>query len=583
VNIAEFFVAYAERLGIDTCFSVTGGMAMHFNKAFHDSQKINIIYSHHEQAAVCGAEGYSKIMNFRKPGLACITAGPGVSNSITGLLSAFGDSTPLLVLAGQIKSQDLGNSSIRTHGIQEIHSEDIVTPAVKKFSRISSTNFASEIKAIHSALVTHRFGPVFVEVPLDIQSEDVPNHKELMKNLFSNSLTKQINPVQKSLPIEAIKDLIDSATRVSLYFGNGVRISGLDVDRLIQISDRYSIPRFFSWVSVDLDNSEAPLNGGCPGGMAPIYSNRFLQESDLVIFLGARMDLATTAYQREVFGAGGARVIVEVDPAEIQKHVQRPDDHFYTYDLSNGIEWLAELLTSVKNDKKWIEQFKLQKEKYLSEEDSRLFSDQLTVRDFAINATEILEYGGIVTSSSGYAIESFLRFFKSNGKVRLFCGAALGSMGQGLSHGLGAVAGRETEETPIWIIESDGGLWMSIHELATLKKLNPVNCVLFILDNSGYGSIYNSQERHFSYHSGSTEDSGLLLPDWKKVAEVFNFQYSVVQTKSELISELNASKLTNAPKIIRIKIAMVENRGPSLRTIFNSSGPVTEPLDSLDW
>src|SRR5581483_6041474 len=168
-TIASYAVDLVAELGSDTVFSLTGGMAMYLNRAVAAHPGLKPVYCQHEQACVAAAEGYAKAADFRKAGFAVITAGPGVSNSVTSLISAYGDSTPLIVLAGQIKTDDIDRFGTRTHGIQEIRSREVITPCVKRFVRLAAESYRQELIETLAEAFTGRPGPVFIEIPLDVQ------------------------------------------------------------------------------------------------------------------------------------------------------------------------------------------------------------------------------------------------------------------------------------------------------------------------------------------------------------------------------------------------------------------------------
>ncbi len=164
-NIANFAVDLVVALGSDTVFSLTGGMAMHLNRAVAAHPALTTVFCQHEQAVVAAAEGYAKAANFRKAGFAVVTAGPGVSNTVTSLISANGDSTPMIVLAGQIKTADIDTFGTRTHGIQEIKSKELIPPCVKLFVRLAAENFIETLIDSISQAFTGRPGVVFIEIP----------------------------------------------------------------------------------------------------------------------------------------------------------------------------------------------------------------------------------------------------------------------------------------------------------------------------------------------------------------------------------------------------------------------------------
>jgi acetolactate synthase I/II/III large subunit len=580
MNVAELLVEFLSRIGCRQCFSLNGGMAMYLNKALNDNPRIEVTYTHHEQAAVSAAEGFAKANNFQVPGLVCVTAGPGVSNTMTGLLSAYADSTPVIVLAGQVKSSDMNRFGVRTHGVQEISSKDLVTPAVKDFISIDIQNLRSNLKKILDSLKVGRKGPIFIEVPLDIQNITIEDAELLINNVMSQS-----SYVNEELPFEIIhnlKTVISESSRISLYLGNGVRIAGQSISNLIRICDELLIPRFYSWLSQDLENYSNALNFHCPGSLAPIYSNRTIQESDLVIFIGARLDLATTAFQRSSFGFTNRRVIFDIDHLELEKFENHENQLLVEINLEAGLDFLCQLLeTHASNDKKWIQNSLDFRETNNREEEIRLRSKELTTRTVTHAICKSLESGTLVMTSSGYAAEGFARFFRGNEHIRFFHGGGLGSMGQGLANGIGAVRARSNKSEPVWIVESDGGLWMSIHEIMTLKHIENENVILFILNNNGYASIKNSQVRHFSDHFGTSSEDGLLFPDWERLFLGLEIDYIKVED-SEKIDFFTLKGKRNL-LVVEVVLGMDEDRGPSLRTKITQDGPKTDSLKDISW
>ena len=571
MNIAERLVSELVLLGADTCFSVNGGMAMYLNKALHDNTKIKNIYLHHEQAVISAAEGYAKASSFQKFGLACITSGPAVANSISGLLSANGDSTPLVVLAGQIKQSDIDIYNTRTHGIQEIPSFSIVSPCVKTFVRIAPERFNEQLIEIAHSLSEQRPGVIFIEVPLDVQSQESPN-------IFpaGNSASKESQtPVDK----DVFLTLISESKKLGIHFGNGIRIANTDIKEILNLCERKGIPKFYTWLSFDLEPSSEDYNFGCPGSFANPSSNKVLQECDLVIFLGSRLDLATTAFQRETFGNSGKRILVDVDQAELNKF---KDSKTYkvNYDLRQGLGWLCQIIEhhySGDWNSESLTKLKLTDEqKSYQQIDSNNFTPYVlakTVSKFAKNAV-------VIPSSSGYAEEVFSRFFEPNGDVRFFNGAALGSMGHGLAQGIGASYVEKTR--PVWVFESDGGLWMSSRDLASISTLENQNFKLFIMNNHGYSSIRKSQDAHFKYHFGCDIESGLFIPDYKLVSEALGLPYKRISNLADFVTFFENIENDNS-KIVELMIDDTGYFGPRLKTKMSTNGPITEKLEELSW
>ena len=574
-------------MGSSTVFTLTGGMAMFINNAVATHRRLKAVYCHHEQACVAAAEGYAKASNFTRAGFAVVTAGPGVSNTITSLISANIDSAPLIVLAGQIKSEDIDIYGTRTHGIQEINSKAIITPVVKKFTRIKKKNFKKElINTICEAFIG-RPGPVFIEIPLDVQSveleyklDEIINLTKLIKlkvkRLNRNSL------INKRKINKAIKELLN-AKRPLLYIGNGCKIAGVEKD-LIRFARNHKIPCVFSWISSDILPFKDDLNFGCPGGLAPIYANKILSKADTIIFLGARLDLATTAFQRRDFGGQAKRIYVDVDKNELKKFKKFENSRvilFNLQEIKSSIGIYLKTRSKAKLD--WVEYIRKEKKVYLIKEKIKMDDTKnLNVYQVAKILSKVSSNKIFVPCSSGYAIETFVRFFKPDTNAQLFLGAGLGSMGLGLPHAIGAACLINTKK--IICIEADGGMMLNVQELSTLKYLNPKNFVLIILNNKGYTSISASQKIHFRNIAGCNLDSGIYIPSYRKISEVFNFKYVSILNRKMLYRLNKIITSCRKPLIVDINIIPEEYRGPRVKTILSKNGKIkSTSLNEIIW
>ena len=529
-NVASYVVDLVVALGSDTAFSLVGGMAMHINRAVGTHPKLKAVYCQHEQACVAAAEGYAKASDFRRAGFAVITAGPGVSNSVTSLISAYGDSTPLIVLAGQIKTADIDKYSTRTHGVQEIRSADLIRPCVKQFIRITRDSMREQLTETLAETFSGRPGPVFIEIPLDVQgmhmeysSADIAEHADIICKKVTES-------VCADGAAELTKDLAEllRSKRPLLYVGNGCRIAGVEacVRRFIEA---HQIPAVFSWLSLDILPAAHPLYFGCPGGLAPIYSNEILGRADTIVFLGARLDLGTTAYQRDDFGAQAARYFVDID-FERTREVQRPAEQSLRQSGSSRIaasdsgHLVGHGTCCGSRLGLWCVE---RRAAYLAEERSRLASDKMNVYRIAVCISAWSTEKVFVSASSGYAEETFTRFFTPGENTRFFNGAALGSMGLGLPHAIGASFGTTRQ---VICLEADGGVMLNIQELATVVTQAPRGLVLFVLNNGGYESIRASQQRYFGSFLAPTPNPECIFRISPRSRPRFEFAMSASRT-----------------------------------------------------
>ena len=580
-NIASFAVDLICALGASKVFTLTGGMAMYLNRATATQPDLAPVYVQHEQAAVAAADGYAKALDYVAPGFAVVTAGPGVTNTLTSLSSAFGDSTPLVVLAGQIKRADIDRFGTRTHGAQEVRSLEIVRPSVKRAVRLSPENARETLIDTAALAMSGRPGPVFIEIPLDVQ-----NHAFAYE---AADLEKACDEVRAHiaaarspsdvLALSAALDWLFQGKRPLLYVGAGCRIARVGAE-VVDFAERAGLPLATSWVTADLAPADLPVFIGAPGGMAPISANKALFSADRILFLGARLDLGTTAFQREDFGGQAERTIVDIDDAELAKFEGMAGVATLKADLAALPAALAGRLDAVQ-DPAWLEGLQAARAEGLAEERSRLVSCELNVYGLANRLSRWAAGRIVIPTGSGAAIETLLRFYEPPKTSRCFFGHALGSMGLGLPTAIGAaMAG----VAPVVCLEGDGGLMLTLQELATLRRQAPKGFVLFILNNDGYQSIRASQERHFGGLNGADSESGLFLPDYQAVAAAFELPYRRVETLEALDALLPTLPGDAPPIMIDLKLTRTEQRGPGVKTVIGQDGKITSTsLADIGW
>jgi acetolactate synthase I/II/III large subunit len=581
-NIASYAVDLVTALGPDTVFSLTGGMAMYLNRAVAAHPTLRPVYCQHEQACVAAAEGYAKAADFRRPGFAVVTAGPGVSNSVTSLISAYGDSTPLIVLAGQIKSEDIDPFGTRCYGVQEVRSRELVTPCVKRFARLSPDDFRETLVEVIAECLSGRPGPVFIEIPLDFQGRPFP--------YSAAEIAEDVGKIQRAVEstrglgrqglVSALEALL-SARRPLLYIGNGCRIAGVE-QSAVDFIHRHQIPAVFSWLSFDILPADDPLCFGCPGGLAPISSNQVLGRADVIVFLGARLDLGTTAYQRADFGSQAHRYFVDVDDRELAKFAGYPGAHTVLANL-HGLPGSIEQMQAkpCAADQDWLPWCQARRAEYLADERKRLATGEMNVYNLALSISRWAGGKVVVPASSGYAEETFTRFFAPRDGTRFFNGAALGSMGLCLPHAIGAAFGSARR---VVCLDADGGIMLNLQELATLTHYSPQGLVILLLNNHGYESIRASQTRHFGMEAGVDANSGVYIPDFAAICAAFGLRYESVKSLQDLDRLLNALDQDSGPALLDMQIPNFENRGPGVRTTMGPDGrPVTTPLAEISW
>lgn len=578
-NVASFAVDLVVALGARTAFSLTGGMAMYLNRAVAAQPDLVKVFNQHEQACVNAADGYAKASSFQAPGLAVVTAGPGVTNTITSLCSAYGDSSPVVVLAGQIKTPDIDRLGTRTHGIQEVRSQAIVTPCVKHFARLEGEGWRETLIAALADGLSGRPGPVFIEIPLDVQNQPADGAQV---EAAAAEVRARVAATRGAADAQALSEALAwllEGERPLLYAGHGCRIAGSG-NAMRSFIEAHRIPTVVSWMSSDLLPGSHPLNFGAPGGLAPLSANQILYGADRILFLGARLDLGTTAFQRDDFGAQAERRIVDVDAAELAKFDGLPRTRTLQADLAMLPE-AVEAIAPGDQHAEWLAWCEARRADYLAEEIERLDIGRLNVFGVAKALSAWSEHKTFVPTGSGWAIEAFLRFFQPGEGARCFFGGSLGAMGLGLPQALGAAFAGQGR---VICVEADGGLMLNVQELATLAHHRPKGFVLFVLNNRGYASISASQDRHFGMRSGSDEGSGVFIPDFADLAPAFGLPYLRIDSLEALEALLPTLDADAPPVFVDLMIDEAESRGPAVKTVIGADGKLSStPLSDIQW
>lgn len=582
-NIASYAVDLAAALGARAAFTLTGGMAMYLNRAVSTHPGLTAVYNQHEQACAAGAEGYAKATDYRGAGLAVVTAGPGVTNTITSLCSAYGDSAPVIVLAGQVKTADIDSFGTRTHGAQEVRSRDLVSPCVKRFVRVSAEGFRDELVETFAEAFAGRPGPVFAELPLDVQNlviDYTPEDVLAAVQAVRDRIAGDADPSDAASLTDALTWLLGGQQPL-VYVGNGCRVAGVG-QAVRAFLEAQGVPAVFSWLSADQLPAEHPLNFGAPGGLAPLSANQILYQADRVLFLGARLDLGTTAFQRHDFGAQAERVMVDVDDGELAKFAGLPHTRTLRADLSAlpaAVQATRAAPSAMAAD--WRAWCEARRAEYLADERRRLTVDSLNVFGVAQRLSAWSAGKVFVPTGSGSAIEAFIRFFAPGEDSRCFFGASLGAMGLGLPQAIGAAFAIDRR---VICVEADGGLMLNIQELATLSHYAPKGFVLFVLNNDGYTSIHASQNRHFGAVGGAGRESGVFIPDYGQVAPAFGLRYARVDSLAALDALLPTLGDDAPPIFVDLIIDRAESRGPTVKTVISPDGKLSStPLSDIQW
>ena len=575
-KVSDYIFDYlVKNTGVDTVFMLPGGGCMHLVDSLGKTPGLRYVCNLHEQASVIAAESYAQDRN--SLGVALVTAGPGSTNAITGVAGAWIDSTPLLVLSGQAKVEDMmTGKGIRQMGIQEVDTEAIVRPITKYAKCVKNANdIPFELEKAVWLATNGRRGPVWLDLPLDVQGATIepdalPHFKP--ETEMEYDYAKAANE---------ILGFLKQAKRPCIYAGNGVRASGA-LAHFIELVEKLQIPVMTSWKAADFLPEEHPLFVGRPGIVAQRGANFVQQTCDCLLIIGTRLDLCQVGFNPEHFAPRAIRLMVDIDGHEIDKYGESFATKEYPIDAGKLIQAMLNANPSVlncasflKKAKEWQRKYPVILPEYLDEN-----KPLVNIYHFTKVLGDLLGKGDLlVPGSSGACAEVTMQAIQVRNGLRIHNTPGLGSMGFGLPASIGGAiaSGKRT----VCVI-GDGGLQHNIQELETLHRLQ-LDLKLFVFNNDGYGSIRNMQKGRFAGHFVACNPvSGLTLPDLNRIADAYQLPYVKIALPLELQKQVNDVLAMKGPVICEVMLDPEVGTAPRLASEVLPDGRMrSKPMEEL--
>ncbi len=589
MKLSDYVLKFVADLGIKDLFLVTGGGAMHLNQSLAAETRIRPICNSHEQASAICAEGYAKATNGL--GVCMVTTGPGGTNAVTGVAGAWLDSTPTLFISGQVKRPDRMFDALtgkplgmRQLGVQEVDICSIVGPITKYAVTILEPNdirYHLE-KAVYLAL-NGRPGPVWIDIPLDVQA--TPIDETALRAFDPEELTGLSNLTGTSnIPTEVARFIeeFNKAERPLLFAGNGIRLARAEAE-FEELRRYLGVPTVATWCAADLVPSDDPTYVGRPGSVAARGANFALQNCDLLLAIGVRLDFAITGYAPQNLARAAHKVAVDIDPAELQKlhpYLQQPV-------CADAKAFLVELLKhkeelKPRDLKPWLARCAEWKTRYpVVTEEHRKPEGLVSIFNLAeVLGTEAKPEDRLVVGNSGSGIEIYLLACPTLHSQRLYHTAGLGSMGYAIPMAIAVSIANPGRE--VIAVDGDGGFMFNIQELETIHRLNlPIK--FFVLNNDGYSSIRASQTAYFQKPTiGADRDTGLTIPNLSDVGQAFKLSTAVIRDQTDLRAEVRKVLDTPGPVLCDVNVLPDEVRAPRLQSYQKPDGSfVSKPLEDL--
>lgn len=576
MKVSDYVMQFIAGLGIDKIFFVSGGGAMHLNNSLGINEKLQGVCMLHEQGAAIAAEAYARVRDGY--GVCLVTSGPGATNTLTALAGAYIDSIPVIFISGQAKRADLrGDSGVRQFGIQEVDIISMASPYSKYAVQITEPeNIRQELEKAATIALEGRPGPVWIDIPLDIQASQVNVH-------CLQGYEKKTIPLKPSSEdiYETIKRFND-AERPVVMLGHGIRLSH-SVELARKLYNTLGVPVLTSWNGADLIEDNHPLFYGRPGSVGHRSANFIQQKADFVLTLGTRLCLLNTGYNFEGFLSNAYHVMVDIDDAELNKKSLHPQ---LKVQCDVG-EFISELL-SRKNElnlgerTKWLDVCNRIESKYPTR-----ISEQEPRPGFVSNYDLIAEISSQMSSddiyqftSSGTTVDIGMKMFKVKWGQRAFLNKGMAAMGYDIPASIGSCIG--SNERRVICVTGDGSAAMNLQELEVIKRLHlPIK--IFISDNSGYSMIYTSQYNNFDQNlTGCTKESGLTLPDFGRIADAFGIKVLRLDRQDDLHSTVNEALTTEGPVICVVKTDITQKILPRQANYMKDDGQMASyPIEDM--
>jgi acetolactate synthase-1/2/3 large subunit len=579
---AEQAAKTLEALGVDTIFGITGAGDLALVDAIAHSTQIKIIYSHHEQAAVMEANGFARSSG--KVGVALVTTGGGASNTTTGLLSAYLDSIPVVIIAG---NESLANiqamSGMRAFGVQGFDSVAVAKPVVKNALRVTDPNDVGQVLVnAFAEAQAGRPGPVFVEIPLDIQRR-ASNASPNLAGEFGYSVPSTL----KSQNVEAaLKDFVSElsvAERPILFIGNGTRTDS-STEQVLRFAEQHGIPFVLSWSALDLAPNNHPLNMGRIGIYGDRAANILLQKSDLVLAIGTRLAIPQVGYDKNDFGRNATKWVVDIDATELEKfpHEKWHPVHAPASEFVSGLVAASHNAT-FRDFSSWRSEISRVWKALPRDEQGGpdVPSGYVHSLDVILAINDMAAQDAIICTDVGAPLINGHYALDPGTKRTIFTSQGLGEMGFGLPGAIGAHFGAKSRQ--LLCLDTDGAIMFNLQELQVVCH-HKIPMKLFIFNNSGYSMIRISQHNLFDGRlDGSDTSTGISFPNFADIAHTFGFRHTLFSSIDSVKNGLAGLLESSQAELIEIVMSPDQAYFPRLGTGKKADGSlVSPPIEDLN-
>lgn len=536
--LAKFLIVHK----VQTCFELVGGMITHLLDSFAESKQFNIISMHHEQAAAFAAEGVARHSKGKTIAVAMGTSGPGATNLMTGIGSCWFDSVPCLFITGQVNTRELkGDLAIRQQGFQELDIVEVARSLTKYSVRVDSSD--ALLRELHKALsisLSGRQGPVLLDIPNDVQRADIPD--ALVEKWLNMPLEISSRPEISTSDLKQLEALCNEAQRPLICIGGGARWAD-SMDEWLMAVDQLGIP----YVST-LMGHERVIARKNYFNMIGSYGNReanwAVQNCDLMIVVGARLDVRQTGSDVDDFARNARIVQIDIDPSQLGNRVQADMNVCATAE-SFFNAFRPKPLSFPNLDRMWLNELTLQRDRAQPNEyaDWVISPSEIFKKLNISMANHPVDYVCDVGNHQMWAAQS-LRLTPNQA---VHYSGGMGAMGFALPTALGIAI---QSKNKVVVITGDGSLQINIQELDTLHRLG-LDLTIIVMNNSVLGMVKNFQDMYFDGRDQSTK-KGYSSPSFTDIATAYGIAAHRATTAAETEHLLNLISGHKGPLLIEI-------------------------------
>ena len=516
MKVTDLIAKLLKQNKIDHAFGLQGGAVVHIFDSLIKN-KINITFTHHEESAALAAVSNAKAK--QQIGCAVVTTGPGTTNAITGLLSSWQDSVPVIFISGQARSNHTSyNKKVRQVGTQEVNICDIVRPITKytKFIKDKETVIDEFNKAITIAK-SGRPGPVWLDLALEVQWQDVKINKNKIKLIKQRKLKFSSNNVQQS-----IKE-INSSVRPIFILGAGIKSSGINIYELKKFFSKNKIPFVLTWNTIDLFETKLRENLGIIGMSGLRGANKAVFESDLIICLGNHLPIPQTTTLYDSYAPNSKKIIINIDKYQL-KNLNVSFDYKLNLDAKFFFNKIKNKIKIKKSnwyiDYKNLNWYEPKKDKFVN---PNRFLKRLS--------HEINDKTGYIIDGGGTALYAGFQSIEVKKNTNIICSSSISSMGTGLAETIGADASKKFER--LICIIGDGSFLMNSQDLQTISQ-KKINVIIVLVNNKGYLAIRHTQKEFLNKKYYGTKSPDITFPNFKNLSKAYNINYLKVKNEKKL-------------------------------------------------